>query len=297
MLAAFLSTFCFAFSIICASRSVRANGTRAANIGRLVLATAVLGLFAHTLGTGFASASTPWLILSGVIGIGLGDLAVFATLPLIGARLSVLITQCIAAICGAFVDWLWLGTELTGRQLLWDAVILGGVALALMPSKANPPRVKVQPIGFLIALAAGILQGLGAIISRKGNFVALAAGEPAINGITAAYHRIGAGLIVIALYFAVLALLRKPVAPAIQPERGGWKWTVANGLAGPVVAISFYQWALAHTPAGIVLPIVAATPIVAIPLAYWLEGDRPSKRSVAGGLIAVGGCVALSLAR
>jgi len=95
----------------------------------------------------------------------------------------------------------------------------------------------------------------------------------------------------------VLALLRKPVAPAPQPEPRGWRWMIANGLAGPVLAISCYQWALAHTPSGIVLPIVATTPLLAMPLAYWAEGDRPSKRAILGSLVAVGGCVALVLAR
>lgn len=297
MFAAFLATFFYALSIIYANRSVRACGTRTANIGRLLVAAVVLGLFAHTLGSGFASASTPWLLASGAIGMGFGDLGVFAALPLIGSRLAVLMTQCLAAPIAALVEWLWLGTKLTGTQMIWGSVILGGVALALMPSKSSPPRVPVRPIGFLFGFIGALGQGIGAIISRKGNFVALAAGEPAINGITAAYHRIIGGLVIVLLFFLVMALLRRPTAPAAQPEPRGWKWYVANGFAGPVLGVSCYQWALVHAPAGLVLPIVATTPLVAIPLAYWLEGDRPSKRSVAGGLIAVGGCIALTLAR
>jgi drug/metabolite transporter (DMT)-like permease len=46
-----------------------------------------------------------------------------------------------------------------------------------------------------------------------------------------------------------------------------------------------------------VLPIVATTPLVIIPLSYLLEGERPSRRSLAGGAIAVAGAVALALAR
>jgi drug/metabolite transporter (DMT)-like permease len=72
---------------------------------------------------------------------------------------------------------------------------------------------------------------------------------------------------------------------------------VAHAIAGPVLGVSCYQWALAHTPSGIVLPIVATTPLVAIPLTYWLEGDRPSKRSILGGIVAVAGCIALTVVR
>jgi len=72
---------------------------------------------------------------------------------------------------------------------------------------------------------------------------------------------------------------------------------VANGLAGAVIGVSCYQWALATTPSGLVLPIAATAPLLAMPIAYWLEGDRPGKRAILGGLVAVAGCVALARVR
>jgi len=297
MFAASLTALFFATSIIFANRSVRACGARAANIGRLVVAAIVLGAYAHLLGSGFASASTSWLLLSGVVGMGVGDIAMFAALPRLGSRLTVLMVQCLAAPIAALAEWLWLGTSLTGPQLGWSAFILGGVALALMPSQRNPPRVPIKAIGFVFGFVAALGQGLGAVISRQGSFVALAAGEPALNGITAAYHRILGGLGLVVIYFVVLALLRRPLAPASHPDPRGWRWYVAHALTGPVLGVSCYQWALAHTPSGIVLPIVATTPLLAIPLAYWFEGDHPSRRSIIGGLVAVAGCIALTLVR
>jgi drug/metabolite transporter (DMT)-like permease len=44
-----------------------------------------------------------------------------------------------------------------------------------------------------------------------------------------------------------------------------------------------------------VLPIVATTPVVTIPFTYWIDGDRPSVRSLIGGIIAVMGTVALAI--
>jgi drug/metabolite transporter (DMT)-like permease len=297
MLAAFLATIFYAVSVIFAHRSVRACGVRAANFGRLLVAVLVLGVFAHAFGTGFASASTPWLMASGVVGMGVGDIGVFAALPLIGSRLTLLMTQCLAAPIAAVFEWLWLGTRLELPQVIWGTVVLGGVALALMPSRNDPPRVKVRALGFVFGLVGALGQGIGAVISRKGNFVALAAGEPALNGITAAYHRILGGLALVLLFYMVLALIRRSPAPASHPEPRSWKWYVANGFAGPVLGVSCYQWALIHAPAGLVLPIVATTPLVVIPLTYWLEGDRPSQRSIVGGLVAVAGCVALTIVR
>jgi len=302
MLAAFLAAVSFAFNATCAKHSVGFIGPLRANLSRLAVGLLVLGLYAHTLGGGFASAGTGWFFLSGLIGIGLGDLGVYGALPLLGSRLTVLMTQCLAAPIAALGEWWWLGTRLTAAQIVWGAVILLGVAAALLPSRADPPHVRVKPSGFLFGLLAACGQGIGAaLISRKGVVVAAAAGERVANlnfGLTVAYERILAGIVFTAGWFGLLSLLRLlPARPAVRPGSGraSLGWIIANGLAGPVVGISCYQWALSTTPSGIVLPIAATTPLWSIPIAYWLEGDRPTSRSIAGGVLAVAGCIALAL--
>ena len=306
MLASVLAAFFFALNATCANRNLRAFGPVKANVGRLIIATLLLGLFAHTLGHGFASASLPWYLASGVIGMGLGDLGMYAALPLLGSRLTVLMTQCLAAPVAALAEWLWLGTRLTSAQILWGASILAGVIIAITPSRSSPPRVAVRPLGFLFGFIAACGQGLGAVVSRKGVNVAEAAGEAAQHaafGITTAYQRILAGLIFVVLWFLVRRWMnRLPVAAPASAPAGGtaaprYAWMLANGLAGPVLGVGCYQWALATTPSGIVLPIAATAPLLAIPIAFWLEGDRPSRRSILGGVLAVGGCVALTAAR
>jgi drug/metabolite transporter (DMT)-like permease len=305
MLASFLAATFFALNATCASHSVRASGSARANLGRLLVAAAALGLFAHTLGHGFTSASVGWFFLSGLIGMGLGDLGVYGALPFLGSRLTVLMTQCLAAPIAALGEWLWLDTRLTSAQLLWGVVVLAGVIVALLPSRAHPQSIALKPIGFLFGLLAAAGQGLGALVSRKGGLVADAAGELSHNatfGLNAAYHRILAGLVFTALWFLALRFLRKlppqPESDGTPPARRRARlWILANGLAGPVLGVGCYQWALATTPSGIVLPIAATAPLLSIPIAFWLEGDRPTRRSLIGGVIAVAGCIALTLQR
>ena len=104
-----------------------------------------------------------------------------------------------------------------------------------------------------------------------------------------------------ALWFLVLHLLRRsppaPVAGDAAARRRARGWMLANGLAGPVLGVGCYQWALATTPSGIVLPIAATTPLLSIPIAFWLEGDRPPRRAIVGGVLAVVGCAALALVK
>jgi drug/metabolite transporter (DMT)-like permease len=302
LLPAFLASVCFAFNATCASHSVRRLGTLRANLSRLVIGALVLGLFAHTLGNGFASAGTGWFFLSGIVGLGIGDLGAYGALPRLGSRLTLLMVQCLAAPLAALGEWWWLGTRLSSAQMLCGGIILGGVALAVVPSSANPPHVRVRGVGFLYGFVGACGQGLGAgLLSRKAVMVAAAAGESVSNltfGLTAAYVRLLAGLIFTFGWFGILRFLRRlpnALPPVSSPARVSWRWTLANGLSGPVAGVGCFQWALATTPSGVVLPIVATAPLVSIPIAFWFEGDRPSGRSIIGGVMAVAGSIMLTL--
>jgi drug/metabolite transporter (DMT)-like permease len=79
-----------------------------------------------------------------------------------------------------------------------------------------------------------------------------------------------------------------------RPWRQAWPWVIANALAGPTLGVAFFQWALAIAPTGIVLSIVATTPLVVIPFTMLLDGERPTLRSLIGGAVAVLGAAALA---
>lgn len=298
MLGAFLTTIFFSLSVIFAHRSITAVGLTRANLGRLLVAVVCLGAYAHVFGHGLGGAGRNWFLLSGLIGMGLGDLASFYSLPLLGSRLAVLMGQCLAVPIAIVAERVWLGTRLTFSQFLWGAVILTGVSVALMPTPKRPPRVRVRPMGFVWGFFCAAGQGLGAVVSRRAYEAATTAGQT-IDGISAAYQRTLGGLALTAAYFIVLACLRRagPASGSAVPPLRNYVWIVANALCGAVIGVSCYQWALATTPSGIVLPIVATTPLVIIPFSYLIEGERPSRRSLIGGVIAVAGAVALTQAR
>ena len=123
MFPAFLAALFFALSATCAHRTARLVGGFAANCARLWLAGIFLALWAHLYGRGLHGAGLGVFVLSGVVGFGMGDLAMFAAFPLLGARLTALMVQCLAAPMAALIEWLWLGTRLDARQFFCGAVI------------------------------------------------------------------------------------------------------------------------------------------------------------------------------
>jgi len=294
MFASLLTTIFFSLSVIFAARSSRILGGPVANMGRICLATVLLAIWAHSFGAGFHGKSLPWFLLSGVVGFGLGDMALFGALPRIGPRLAILLTQCLAAPIAALVEWLWLGTTLRAVDLACAAAILVGVAIALAPDHGSSVDRRTFWIGVLFGIGSALGQAFGAVLSRKANDVASLTGLP-IDGGTAAYQRIVGGVLMTALAFA----FTKRAAPADNPAgaQGGWRaaWpaVTANALFGPTFGVGCYQWALKTTPSGIVLPIIATSPLVTIALSFFIDGLRPTRRAVSGGLIAVAGAVAL----
>jgi drug/metabolite transporter (DMT)-like permease len=346
MLAAFLTTVLFSISAVCGNRTAKLLGGTEANFWRLCFAASLLAIYGHAFGGGLAGSAFPIFLISGCIGFGIGDMALFQALPRLGSRLSVMLTLCLSSPLAAVIEWWWLGTHLSFAEMVCGLVILAGVALALAPGKEPQVARRQLAWGLAFGLLASLCQALGAVLSRKAFSVASLAGEN-IDGITAAYQRILGGVAVGAVLLLVVkrgsifdALLGgrdgssigvRPspaaetsvgregsensrtlvVAHVSAPEDGrtpgrsrpdaephrwrrAWPWVLANGLAGPTLGVSCYQWALQTTPTGVVLPIVAITPLVIIPFSYHLEGERPTLRSLAGGVLAVCGAAALA---
>lgn len=304
MLPAILTTVLFSLSALFGGRVSRMISGTEANFWRLSVATVFLGAYAFLWGQGLEGAAFPWLLLSGFIGFGIGDLTWFQALPRIGSRLGLLMVNCIAAPVASLIDWAWLGTRLTPLQMLCSVVTLSGVALAVAPPKGAQPHGPEFFKGLFFGLIAAFAQAGGAVLSRKAFAIAETAGDP-LDGITAAFQRIVAGVALSGLlllwfkrhHFAPGLLAPDvPVPPAQRPPLGKIApWVVLNALAGPALGVSCFQWALKNYPTGLVLPIVATAPIVVIPFSWWLDGDKPTLRSVLGGLIAVGGVVGLTM--
>jgi len=295
MFAALLTAIFWSVSVVCAHRSAKMLGGSEANFWRLTCAMVFLGFWAFTFGQGMAGVGFSFFLWSGLIGIGIGDVALFQALPRLGSRLSILLIQCLSAPFAALIEYVWLGTKLSGLQLLCGLVVLAGVSLALSPGKQLSLTREKIIIGTLAGAIAALGNAFGAVLSRKGFALAQAAGENPDGG-TTAFQRLLGGLFIGGLCL-LLAKRDKIQSFETVSMREKWRkalpWVVANGLAGQTLGVSFYQLALKSSPTGVVLAITALTPLVVIPFARYFENERPQPRSILGGVIAVAGVLGL----
>ena len=294
MSSAIITACLFAISALCGARSARIFGSATANLGRIVIALVLLGLWAFTFGKGIAGEGLWWFIISGCIGFGFGDMALFGAFSRIGPRLTVLLTHCLAGPLAGVIEWIWLGQIISLSEAFCGAVILVGVAAALLPDRKMPANtVFWSGVGFGVLSAVG--QGAGAVISRKANWLNLAAATP-IDGGTAAFQRMLGGFVVTVLCVMALSKWRSTsfLAPDSGKLRPGWHYMALNGLLGPSLGVGFFQFALSTTPSAIVLAIVATCPVIVMLLQSFTGEEKPTALSVAGALVAVGGAIALT---
>lgn len=287
------AAFFYAWSVTCARRSSAHHGPDLANLGRLLIAVIVIGLFVAFSDRHPFCAGWEWLILGGVLGLGIGDIALFHALPRIGVGLTMLLTQCLAAPFALILEYQALGHSPNGAQMLAALVILIGVGVALgAPAEGDPADRRA---GVWLGVLSALGQACGAVSTPLTVEACKQAGETIPDGFAQAFVRLLGGLPVVLLFLlwasrkeGLFAKIRRPYAFASAP----W-WMLMNGIAGPALGVACYQWALTQHPAALVLSVVALTPLIGLIMQWAIEGQRPSWRLWLGGAIAIIGVILL----
>ncbi len=301
MLAAIIVPFLFACSAVTGQHVAYKLGGAWGNAVRLFIAAIVLGILVAIFWPDSLHRDTFfWFFISGIIGFGIGDVALFFGFERLGSRLTILLNLCLAPLFAMAMEWIWLGNGVTFQVMVCAALILTGVTMAIRPGAKSRQRIERRGnfyVGVLAAVTAGFGQGTGAVISRKAEAVAQEVGVH-VSGISAAFQRVFAGFL-----FSVVAVVviryfchRRHSETWGSPfDRSLLPWLIGAALFGPVIGVSFFQWALQSLESGIVLAITAMTPIVLMPLAAVTEGDHPSRLAIVGAVLAVTGVVLLNL--
>lgn len=291
---AILTAVLWSLSSVCGARAARSLGGPAANRLRLSLALILLGIYVLAVPTPMGGRWFWLMLISGALGMGLGDLCLFAAYERLGTRLPVLITHSLAGPFAAVCEWLTRGVLLSGIEILLCAVILLGVAIALVPGiRLNATGTRLSS-GVLFGIASAVLVGASAVLIRESNAL-ITAGDLHCDGLTQAFIR---GLGGTAISWAILPFLNRSGSAVLQQEhpwRDGWPWLVGTALFGPLIGMGCYQVALTQGKAGTVHAVLAILPILVMPLTWIMEGDRPTRWAVLGGGVAVSAAVLMAL--
>ncbi|MEZ8097181.1 DMT family transporter [Photobacterium swingsii] len=223
------------------------------------------------------------MMLSGLIGIFIGDTALFACFNRIGPRRGGLLFSCHAIFSALLGIWLF-DEVLAGWKLIGSVLVFSGVATAIFfgQRKQNHQWETTRGqwwIAIVLGLTAALCQSLGAIIAKP-------AMSTAIDPIAASAIRMATAF---GAHF-LLRLLQVPIAKPINPISWPILGIVAlNGLLAMAFGMTLILYALRFGDVGVVALLSSTTPIIILPLLWWHTRQRPAFTAWLGALLAVCG--------
>lgn len=288
------STF-FSIGATLFTLSSRQVGSAVVNRSRLLAASIIL-MVAHLIffGTVLPLAATSdqwfWFSLSGIIGLVLGDVALFQAFVQIGTRLTMLVFS-MSPVLAALMGWAFLGEVLTPIQTLGMGLTLAGVlwVVAEEQNGSNQPTDRRYFLWGLMFAFIGALGQAGGLITAK---FGLAGDFPVLSG---QVIRMG----VAAFSIWIFTLISGRGLETIQKFRENpiaTRYVLIATIAGPVLGVFCSLAAVKYTEdIGIASTLQSLPPIFLLPIGYFFFKEKISSRAIIGTMIALAGVAILFL--
>jgi len=266
---------------------VVAYGARSVNLAKCTLGAILQGLTVLALGQAGAlfgaSSGAVWaLVISGVVGLTVGDTALFSAVARLGVHRTLLL-QTLSPVFAAVIALVWRDELPTAVQMAGAAVILAGVAVVVAPGRARPASTPLLA-GVLLGSLAAFCQGAGVVLAKAGmaempvvaaSFLRLAAAAVGLFVLAAALRQFGRfGRLVVA------PMMIKRVVPAT--------------LLGTYLALFLMMLGIALAPAAIAATLLSVSPIYGLFIDAFVHKRRVTLRGLAGTMIAVCGVAILT---
>ncbi len=225
-----------------------------------------------------------FLLLSGVIGIGLGDTAYFSALNQLGARRTLLL-EMLAPPLSALIALTFVGERLGLTAWLGMALTLFGVCWVIVERSPYSVSNNPHPMkGIIWALLAAIAQATGAVLSH----FALASSD--ITPLWSTLLRLLAGTFTAFLFLCFPNSAKKSITQQFQVFQSVKTMGIITltAFGSTYLGIWLQQTAFKFSPVGIAQTLTSTSPLFVLPIAFWL-GEKISIRAVLGVLIALVG--------
>lgn len=219
------------------------------------------------------------LLISGVVGIGLGDTAYFATVNTLGPRRALLL-EMLAPPMAALIAWIFLQEQLPALAWLGMALTIAGIIWVISERSPQIQNSQLQNGHVLRGVGLGLLAALGQSVGTVLSRAALANTD--VDPLWSSLLRLSAGLVCIG------SLLLARSQPVTRPSARLLGGVAIAAFFGTYLAIWLQQVALKYAPAGIAQSLLATSPIMVLPMALVI-GERVTVRALGGAMIALVG--------
>jgi drug/metabolite transporter (DMT)-like permease len=295
-LSGLVAALCWTISSLMAPGLIQRFGTMRFNTVRIMIASVIL-LFISLVTQRFNASL--WLhvdliILSGVLGIFLGDTMLFTAVHRLGPRRTGVIFATNAPM-SILLGWLFLNEHLSLNQLFACGLVLSGVIIAILFGKRQSLHAWEQTkgklsVGILMALGGALGQASGALLSKP---ALLDGADP----IAVSALRVTTGAVALMLAYGLFYRHRQPehAIPFSQLTRQDFIGITALATIGMVIGMSVLVWGVGNANVGIVTTLSAVVPVLILPGLWITTGQRPTFGAWLGAILVVTGAALIIL--
>jgi len=231
------------------------------------------------------------IALSGLIGIFIGDAALFSAMNRLGPRRSGILFST-HALFSALLGFIIFNERMSLQTTLGGFLTISGVMIAIMYGRRKQEEHSWEAndghpgIGIALGILAALCQSVGILIAKP---VMATSFDPILaSAIRVSVACFGYFVLV---WFGVKAMRSKqPLTPRVLGQ------TALSGLVGMALGMTFLLWALRLGDVGMVAILSSVTPILVLPLLWIFLRRPPAKGAWIGAIISVIG-TALILTR
>jgi len=291
-LSALAAALCWAVAVALFRAPIAEHGARAVNLAKNAIACLLLALTMLALGEGGALAgasarSLAWVAFSGVLGLTLGDTALFSAVARLGPPRALLL-QSFTPVFTALIAYLALGARIGGWQLIGGAVILAGVVLVVAAGLGTSPgrgTIGHAGVGWGLGVLAAFGQAAGIVLAKQAMVT--------LPIVSASFVRMGTGALGLALVLALSGRLRTTGHALVSPA--SLRRLVPASMLGTYIAFLLMMASVAWAPAAVAAVMLATVPMWSLLLDAGIHHRRVRPAELAGTLVAVAGVALVTL--
>ena len=221
---------------------------------------------------------------SGLVGIFVGDTALFASMNRLGPRRTGVLFAT-NALFSALIGY-WVFDERMGTQaMLGGALVIGGVMTAILLGRHKDESHAFEAThgsvvaGVALGLAAALGQALGAMIAKP---VMVAGADPLASTAVRVSATCIAQYVLLWSGFSAARSVQPPTLRVLG-------WVALIGFIGMGVGMSLILMALKHGDIGMVGILSSVSPVLVLPLLWLRLGRSPARGAWIGASLTVFG--------
>jgi drug/metabolite transporter (DMT)-like permease len=267
---------------------IAAWGARTVNLVKCLVATGLLALTLPFFGGFAAFAEVPggdlvFIALSGVVGLTLGDTALFAAVKRLGAHTTLVIQTSAPIFAGLLAAA--AGERLSVLQIAGAAVVVIGVTVVVGPGDPSRGRgTGVAAGGIALALLGALGQGAGVVLAKEGLGV--------IGAVPATLLRLAAGTAGLLLAAAVTTGGLANLGRSLR-DRIAMRLALPATFFGTYLALVLMMLGVSLAPATVAAVLLATSPVFSLVVEAAVDRKRPTTLAVVGTVVAVVGVAVL----